>query len=81
MERKPAERSVSVERNGKRWTIKKVHRRDAERADFEFWYDGLTPGQRVAAVGEALESCLKTRGLDGVPRLRRVHRRVQCPWR
>jgi hypothetical protein len=59
----------------------KVRLSEAEEADFRFWYEGLSPEQRVEAVGEALESCLKARGADGVPRLRRVHRRVECPWR
>lgn len=68
---------VEVERQGKRWTIVRVPRQEAERVDFEFWYDGLTPEERVMAVGEALESCLKARGLDGIPRLRRVHRRIK----
>ena len=65
---------------GRVWTITKVRRKDAEAADFRFWYEELTAEQRVEAVAEALESCLKTRGLDGIPRLRRVHRRIQCPW-
>lgn len=58
-----------------------MRRSQADEGDFLFWSDGLTPKQRVEAVGQALESCLKTRGGDGVPRLRRVHRRVECPWR
>jgi hypothetical protein len=67
-----------IVRRGKLWTVRKVREEAAEEADFRFWYDGLTPEERVAAVGEALESCLKTRGRD-VPRLRRVHRRIKRP--
>ena len=66
--------------HGRFWTVMKVRRKDAEEADFRFWYEELSAEQRVAAVAEALESCSKTRGLNGIPRLRRVHRRIQCPW-
>jgi hypothetical protein len=66
---------------GRIWTVVKVRRKDAEEEDFRFWHDGLTPEQRVEAVADALESCLKTRGVHAIPRLRRVHRRIQCPWR
>jgi hypothetical protein len=69
-----------IERNGRKWIAAKVRWEEGEEADFRFWYDGLTPEQRVAAVAEALADCLKTRGLDGVPRFRRVHRRIKCPW-
>src|SRR2546426_12126366 len=70
-----------VRARGRAWTVAKIRKSAADEADFRFWYDGLTPEQRVEAVGEALESCMKTRGVDGVPRLRRGHRRVECPWR
>src|SRR5574342_1291579 len=69
-----------IDARGRVWTVSKVQWRDAEEQDFRFWYEGLTPEERVDAVAEALEGCLKARGLDGVPRLRRVHRRIQCPW-
>ncbi len=65
---------------GRVWTISKVAWDEAEEKDFRFWYEGLTPEERVGAVEEALESCLKTRGHHGVPRLRRVYRRVKRPW-
>src|SRR3989338_2068944 len=68
----------TVARRGKTWTVSKVRKEAAEDADFRFWYEGLTPEERVSAVGEALESCLKTRGRN-VPRLRRVHRRIERP--
>ena len=68
------------DRQGRIWTVKKIRRGDAAEADLRFWYDGLTGEQRVDVVADALESCLKARGLDGIPRLRRVHRRVKCPW-
>src|SRR5579884_584434 len=75
------ERARVVRRGGRLWTVRRVPRAEAVEADFRFWYEGLTAEERVEAVEAALESCLKTRGADGVPRLRRVHRRVECPWR
>ncbi|MBK8977826.1 MAG: hypothetical protein IPM29_18105 [Planctomycetes bacterium] len=66
-----------VERAGRRWVVRRVRIEEQDDADFEFWFDGLTPEQRVEAVHEALESALLAQGADGVPGLRRVHRRVQ----
>ena len=70
-----------LDRHGRIWTLKKVLWKDAEAEDARFWYEELTPEQRVEAVYDALESCLKARGIDAVPRLRRVHRRVKRAWR
>ena len=67
-------------RDGRRWRITRIPESAAQEEDFRFWYEELTSDERVMAVGEALELCLKARGRNGVPRLRRVHRRVQCPW-
>ena len=64
-----ARRKRVRDRHGRTWTVIKIRRKEAEGEDFHFWYDGLTPEQRVEAVAETLESCLKTRGLDGIPRL------------
>lgn len=69
-----------IDRQGRTWTVSKVGWDEAAEEDFRFWYEGLTPEERVEAVGEALEGCLKTRGVHAVPRLRRVHRRIKCPW-
>src|SRR5436190_21369647 len=66
-----------VYRNGRAWTLSKVRTEDAEAEDFRFWYEELTPEQRVDAVYDALESCLKAKGIDAVPRLRRVYRRIK----
>ncbi len=43
--------------------------RCSSEADFRFWYAGLTPEQRVVAVGEALENCLAP-SLVVIPALR-----------
>src|SRR5687768_12187941 len=69
-----------VLRDGRVWTISRVRVEDAEEADFRFWYENLTPGERVNAVADATLSCLKTRGINELPRFRRVHRRIKCPW-
>ena len=74
------ERRTVLDGRGRVWSVSKVSWEEAEAEDFRFWYEELTPEQRVEAVGEALESSLKTRGVNGVPRLRRVHRRIKCPW-
>jgi hypothetical protein len=63
-----------VDRAGRTWTLSKVRLEDGEEEDFRFWYEKMTPEQRVDAVYEALELCLKMKGIDAVPRLRRVHR-------
>ncbi|SRR6266571_9020319 len=74
------ERKQITDGRGRTWTVVKVRWEEAEAEDFQFWYEGLTPEERVEAVADALEGCLKTRGLDAVPRLRRVHRRIERPW-
>jgi len=74
------ERRTVLDGRGRVWSVSKVSWEEAEAEDFRFWYEELTPAQRVEAVAEALESSLKTRGVNGVPRLRRVHRRIKCPW-
>ena len=71
-----AKRRRVIDGSGRTWTVSKVRWKAAEREDFRFWYEGLTPEERVEAVAEALEGCLKTRGRNAVPRLRRVHRRA-----
>ncbi|MFN0204962.1 MAG: hypothetical protein ACKVS6_01455 [Planctomycetota bacterium] len=62
--------------DGRIWTITKVKWTDAAKTDARFWYEKLTPAERVEAVYDALVNCYKTRG-QRVPRLRRIHRRVK----
>lgn len=64
------------DRRGRLWTLSKVPKAEADEEDFRFWYEELTPEQRVDLVDECLESSLKAQGRVK-PRLRRVHRRVQ----
>jgi len=69
-----------IDRRGRVWAIAKVGWEEAEEEDFRFWYERLTPEERVEAVADALADSLKTRGHNVVPRLRRVHRRIERPW-
>ena len=73
----PSPKKVSFERNGRIWTLSKVRLEDAEEEDFRFWFEDLTPEQRIEAVYDALEVCLKMKGVDAVPRLRRIHRLIK----
>jgi hypothetical protein len=66
-----------ISRNGRTWTITRLPRAEAEERDFEF-RQRMTPEERVSAVADCLLICLKTRGIDEIPRLRGVHRRVEC---
>ena len=70
------EKLRSLSRHGRTWTIAKLSRAEAEERDHEFWRQ-MTPEERVLAVADCLLSCLKTQGIDEIPRLRRVHRRVE----
>jgi hypothetical protein len=70
-------RGQATDRHGRIWVGAVVPKATAEEEDFDFWYDRLTPVERVAAVEDCLLSALKARGLDAVPRLRRVSRVVQ----
>lgn len=47
---------------------------EAEEEDFRFWYEEMTPEERVRAVEECLLSSLKAKGMTEIPRLRRVCR-------
>ncbi len=76
-----AESRKIVDRKGRIWTLSKFPMEEAEHEDFRFWYENMTPEQRVDAVYDALELCLKTKGIDAVPRLRRVHRLLKPPRR
>lgn len=66
-----------TDKHGRTWTIARVRLDQAEAEDARFWCDRLTPEERIEAVAAALESCLKTRGIDAIPRLRRVSRRIK----
>ena len=72
-------RGQAVDRHGRTWIGAIVHKSEAAAEDFRFWFDGMTPEERVVAVGDCLLSALKAQGIDAVPRLRRVSRVVERP--
>jgi hypothetical protein len=74
------ERRRVVDGRGRPWTFSKISWKEEEEEDFRFWYEQLTSEERVEAVVVDPESCLKARGLDALPRLRRVHRRIRALW-
>ncbi len=49
----------------------------AAEEDARFWWEELTPEERVVAVDACLESALRAKGIQRVPRLRRTARLVQ----
>ena len=51
-------RGRRADAHGRIWTATVLSESEAEQADFRFWYDGLTPEERVAAVRECLASAL-----------------------
>ncbi len=70
-------RGQGVDRYGKTWTATIVSKDEAEAEDFRFWYEELSPEDRVAAVEDCLLSSLKAQGIDEIPRIRRVSRVVK----
>jgi hypothetical protein len=74
-------RGQATDRYGRTWEAVVVDNAEAAAADFAFWYDKLTPKERVAAVEDCLLSSLKAKGIDELPRFRRVSRVVQRSWR
>ena len=70
-------RAVAVDGRGRTWALRVVPKAEAEAEDARFWYEELTPAQRVDLVSECLLDCLKTRGVHELPRFRRVYRCVK----
>ena len=70
-------RGQATDRHGRVWVARVVSDHEAEEEDFRFWYEDLTPEERVLAVEECLLSALKARGVNEIPRLRRVCRVVE----
>jgi len=70
-------RGQATDRHGRTWTARIVSQDEAEEEDFRFWYEELTPEERVRAVADCLLSSLKARGINEIPRLRRVCRVVE----
>jgi hypothetical protein len=74
-------RGTATDRHGRVWAATVLDQSEAEAEDLRFWREELTPEQRVAAVEECLASALAARGIDELPRLRRVSRVVERPRR
>ena len=59
------------------WEARVLSQDEAEEEDFRFWYEEMTPAERVSAVEECLLSSLKAKGVNEIPRLRRVCRVIK----
>ena len=70
-------RGQATDRHGRVWEARVLSQDEAEEEDFRFWYEELTPEERVRAVEECLLSSLKAKGVNEIPRLRRVCRIVK----
>ena len=70
-------RGQAKDRHGRTWTAVVVRENEAEEVDFRFWFEQMTPAERVMAVEECTLSALKAKGVNEIPRLRRVCRVVR----
>ena len=70
-----SERMLEVNLDGRVWTISKVSKEDATLESLRFW-QRCSPEERVDAMADCLLDWLKLRGIDEIPRLRRVSRKV-----
>jgi hypothetical protein len=75
------ERGSAIDKHGRMWKARVMTMAEAEEEDFRFWFEGLSPEDRVNVVDSCLIGCLKTRGADGTAGLRRVFRIVKRKWR
>ena len=66
-----------TDKYGRVWVARIVSHGETEEEDFRFWYEEMTPEERVRAVEECLLSSLKAKGVNEIPRLRRVYRVVK----
>lgn len=61
-------------RSGQTWTMTKMTSDEAEDEDFRFWFDEMTPEERVHVIAECWLDYQKTRGIRGIPRFGTVRR-------
>lgn len=71
------ERGSAKDKYGRTWKAKVLSMAEAEEEDFRFWFEELSPEDRVNTVNECLTGCLKTKGGHGTKRLRRVFRVIK----
>lgn len=64
-------RGKATDRYGRVWEARIVSEEEAEEEDFRFWYEELTPEERVRAVEECTLSALKARGINDISPMRR----------
>lgn len=76
--KRPIQRQLQEDAKGRLWHVAIVDSRDADAEDARFWYEELTPAERVMAVEECTRSAWKARGLGELPPMRRVARVVRC---
>ncbi|NOY92007.1 MAG: hypothetical protein GXP55_12490 [Deltaproteobacteria bacterium] len=70
-------RQTHRDAKGRLWQVAVVPSALADEEDARFWYEELSPEERVMAVHECVKSALLAQGMEHVPRLRRVARVVQ----
>jgi hypothetical protein len=70
-------RGQATDRHGRVWEARVLSEGEGEEEDFRFWFEGMTPEERVRAVEECLLSSLRAKGINEIPRLRRVYRVVK----
>ncbi len=70
-------RGQATDRHGRVWVARVGSESEAEEEDFRFWYEDLTPEERVRAVEDCTLSALKAQGLHEIPRVQRVYRIVE----
>jgi hypothetical protein len=70
-------RGQATDRHGRVWEARVLSQGEAEEEDFRFWYEEMTPEERVRAVEECLLSSLRAKGINEIPRLRRIYRVVK----
>ena len=73
-------RGQATDRHNRTWAATVVSEDEAEEEDFRFWYEELSPEERVNAVQDCLLSSLKAKGIREIPRLRRVYRVLKSNW-
>lgn len=70
-------RGQATDRHGRVWVARVLSEAEAEEEDFRFWYEEMTPDERVRAVADCTLSALKAKGVHELPRLRRVCRVIE----
>jgi len=71
-------RQTHRDAKGRLWQVALVPTERADEEDARFWYEELSPEERVVAVHACVKSALAAQGVEHVPRLRRVARFVPC---